>query len=187
MRDYIRLAGTLLLVCIVAAALLGFTNIVTYDKIVEQTIKANDEARKAVLANATSFDMIDFSNPELSTVLEVYEAKNNDNIVGYAVKVAPKGYAGTVYVMVGIDVNGIIQGVKVGDNNETPGLGKNAEAPSFQNQYNGKTWDTSVNVIKNGTPKDSEIVAVAGATITSKAVTKGVNEALVAIKELTGK
>jgi electron transport complex protein RnfG len=155
---------------------------------------ASDEARKAVLADADGFEMLDestfstiASNPKYSFITEVYTAKAGSDIVGYAIKVAPKGYAGAVEVVVGISADGTVQGIKVGNNNETPGLGKNAATPKFQDQFAGKTWDNLINVIKSGTPKDNEIAAIAGATITSRAVTDGVNQALEAAKELSGK
>lgn len=194
MRDYIRLAGTLMVVCIVAAALLGFTNDFTKDKIAMQIALANDEARKQVLPTAETFEKIDDANlselknkADFDTVLEIYEAKKAGTTIGYAMKVGPKGYAGPVEIMVGVDTNGVIQGIKVGTNTETPGLGKNAENPTFQKQFKDKSWDTEIKVIKNGTPKDDEIVALSGATITSRAVTNGVNQAAKAAKELSGK
>jgi electron transport complex protein RnfG len=193
-RDYIRLSGVLLIVCAIAAALLGYTNEITYERIQEQLVIASDEARKAVLADADGFEMLDestfstiASNPKYSFVTEVYTAKAGNDIVGYAIKVAPKGYAGAVEVVVGVSADGTLQGIKVGNNNETPGLGKNAATPKFQDQFKGKTWDSLINVIKSGTPKDNEIAAIAGATITSRAVTDGVNQALEAAKELSGK
>lgn len=194
MRDYIRLAGVLLIVCAIAAALLGYTNEITYEKIQEQLVKASDEARKAVLPDADAFEKIDDgtltsmkANEKFSFVSEIYTAKAGANVVGYTVKVAPKGYAGAVEVVVGVTVDGTIQGIRVGNNNETPGLGKNAATPKFQDQFSKKTWASPLNVIKSGTPKDNEIAALAGATITSRAVTDGVNQALEAAKELSGK
>lgn len=194
MRDYIRLAGVLLIVCAIAAALLGYTNEITYDKIQEQLVKASDEARKAVLPGADSFEKLDDStfstiesNAKYNFITEIYTAKAGGNIAGYAVKVAPKGYGGAVDVVIGVTADGTIQGIRVGNNNETPGLGKNAATPKFQEQFNGKVWGNPINVIKSGTPKDNEIAALSGATITSRAVTDGVNQALEAAKELSGK
>lgn len=194
MRDYIRLAGILFLVCAVAAAALGFTNSATYDKIQEQQVIANNEAKKAVLPDAEEFEKLDDSafseiksNAKYNFITEIYEAKAGGNIVGYAVQAAPKGYGGIVNIVVGIAADGSIQGVKVGNNSETPGLGKKSETPKFQDQFSGKTWESAINVIKNGTPNDNGIAAISGATITSKAVTAGVNQALEAAKELSGK
>lgn len=184
MRDYVRLTGVLVAVCIIAALLIGGTNAFTYDKIQQQIEKANDEARKHVLPDAQEFENLQYTNPNYSIVQEVYAAKSGGNIIGYAVKVAPKGFSGPVEIIVGVGVDGTVQGVKVGNNSETPGLGKNAEKPVFQGQFAGKSWDKEVLVIKSGTPKDNEIVAIAGSTITSNAVTLGVNQALAVAKEL---
>jgi len=193
-RDYIRLAGVLLLVCAIAAAGLGYTNAVTYEKIQEQLVIASDEARKTVLPGADAFEKLDDStfsalksNDKYKFVTEIYTAKAGGSIIGYAVKVAPKGYAGAIDVVVGVTADGSVQGIKVGNNNETPGLGKNAATPKFQDQFGGKTWGNPINVIKSGTPKDNEIAALAGATITSRAIADGVNQALEAAKELSGK
>lgn len=194
MRDYVKLAGVLFIICAIAAAALGFTNDVTYLKIEEQIVKANTEARKQVLSTADEFVLLDEaamanikSNPDYSIVKEVYQAKAGGNLIGHTVAVTPKGYAGSIEIIVGVDANGAVQGIKVGSNTETPGLGKNAEKPAFSNQYNGKTWDNAISVIKSGTPKENEISAIAGSTITSKAVTAGVNKAMAVAKELSGK
>jgi len=193
-RDYIKLAGVLLLICAVAAALLGYTNEITYGRIQEQLVKASDEARKAVLPDADTFEQLDDStfneiktNAKYDLVTEIYLAKAGENVVGYAVKVAPKGYGGAVEIVAGITTDGTLQGIKVGNNNETPGLGKNAATPKFQEQFSGKNWSNPIDVIKSGTPKDNEIAALSGATITSRAVAGGVNQALEAAKELSGK
>jgi electron transport complex protein RnfG len=193
-RDYIRLTGVLLIICVIAAMLLGLTNEVTYEKIAFQIEKANNEAREIVLPAADEFAKLEAAalatiqaNPDYSIVRDVYEAKTGGTLIGYTVMVAPKGYSGAIEMIVGVDLNGVVQGVKVGTNNETPGLGKNAEKPAFSNQYKNKTWDSLINVIKNGTPKENEIVAIAGSTITSKGVTAGVNKAMAVAKELSGK
>ena len=194
MRDYIRLAGVLFLVCAVAAAALGFTNAATFDRIQEQQIIANNEAKKAVLPEADEFEKLDdgtfstiVSNEKYNYIKAIYVAKAGGNVVGYAVQAAPKGYGGAIDVVVGITTDGSLQGIKVGKNTETPGLGQKSETPKFQEQFSGKTWESPINVKKSGTPKDNEIAAISGATITSKAVAEGVNQALDAARELSGK
>ncbi len=194
MRDYIKLTGILFIICAVAAASLGYTNAITYDKIQEQLVIAGNEAKKAVLPGADTFEEIEDSafsaiqsNSKYNYIEEIYAAKAGGNIIGYTVKAVPKGYGGSMDIIVGVDIDGSLQGVRVGNNSETPGLGKKAETPKFQEQYIGKTWEGSIDVIKNGTPKDNEIAAISGATVTSGAVTDGVNQALQAVKELLGK
>lgn len=193
MRDYIRLTGVLLIICVIAAGVLGVTNAVTSDKIAEQAVLANDNARREVLGEATEFNKIEgdkideiLAKQDYDVIDEVFEAKAGGQIVGYTIKTIPKGYGGTVEIIIGINKEGKLSGIKVGNNTETPGLGKNAATPKFQNQFKDKDWDKNVQVIKNGTPKDNEILSIAGATITSNAVTKGVNQALKLAKELSG-
>ncbi|MDF2892449.1 MAG: electron transport complex, RnfABCDGE type, subunit [Clostridia bacterium] len=194
MRDYIRLSGVLFIVCAIAAVLLGFTNEVTFEKIAAQIEKANNEARQIVLPASDEFTKLDETklaeikaNPDYSIVRDVYEAKTGGSLTGYTVMVAPKGYGGAIEMIVGIDANGTVQGIKIGTNNETPGLGKNAEKPAFSDQYKNKTWDSQISVIKSGTPKENEISAIAGSTITSKGVTEGVNKAMAVAKDLLSK
>ncbi len=194
MRDYIRLTGVLLIVCVVAAGVLSATNAVTYEKIAEQIIKENDAARRIVLPDATEFVKIDegdldgvLDKPNYSIIEEIYSGKSQDKIIGYTVKTVPKGYGGTVEIIIGIDTEGNVKGIKMGENSETPGLGKNAATPKFQEQFKGKNWDNGVSVIKNGTPKEDEVLSITGATVTSNAVTSGVNAALELAKELSNK
>ena len=193
MRDYVRLTGVLLIVCIIAAGILSVTNAITSEKIVEQAIRANDEARREVLSDATDFIKIEgdkineiLAKPDYDVIDEVFEGKSEGQNVGYTIKASPKGYGGVVEIIIGINKAGKVSGIKVGNNTETPGLGKNAATPKFQEQFKDKDWDKGISVIKNGTPKDNEILSIAGATITSNAVTKGVNEALNLAKELSG-
>ena len=69
---------------------------------------------------------------------------------------------------------------------ETAGLGMRAKDDSFTSQYTNKKVD-SYKVTKQGASSDNEIDALSGSTITSKAVTNGVNSALVAFKNISGK
>ena len=145
MRDYVRLTGVLLVVCVVAAALLGATNYITVDKIAEQAALANDQARRSVLSQAQEFTMLEgqeinelLAKTDYDSVREVYEAKVDGNIIGYAIKTSPKGYGGEIEVMVGVDMEGKVTRINVGNNNETPGLGQNATKPEFQAQFTSR-------------------------------------------------
>jgi len=85
--------------------------------------------------------------------------------------VTVKGYGGDIDVTVGINADGTIEGVQIGgDNfNETEGLGARALEADFRNQFIGKSGPVSYG---------DGIDAIAGATITSTAVLKAINEAL---------
>ncbi|MDO5010560.1 MAG: RnfABCDGE type electron transport complex subunit G [Intestinibacter bartlettii] len=181
-KDMFKLGLNLLIISAVAALLLAFTNSVTADTIAKRSEQANAEARKLVLESAQDFEEvkdIKTDNSKGVEVSEIYEAKDaSGNVVGYTLKVLPSGYGGTIELMVGIDsANGQVSGINVVSNSETAGLGAKSTDPEFSDQYKGKPLE-ELSVLKNGTPGDTEIKAISGATITSTAVTNGVDAAI---------
>ena len=74
--------------------------------------------------------------------------------------------------IVGIGIDKHITGISIGKHNETAGLGANATKPSFKDKFRGKLHPELVKIPSND---NQEIVAITGATITSQAVTDGVN------------
>ncbi|MCC2705239.1 RnfABCDGE type electron transport complex subunit G [Intestinibacter bartlettii] len=181
-KDMFKLGLNLLIISAVAALLLALTNSVTASTIAQRNEQANAEARKLVLESAQDFEQVKdvkTDNSKGVEVSEIYEAKDaSGNTVGYTLKVLPSGYGGTIELMVGIDsVKGQVSGINVVSNSETAGLGAKATNPEFSDQYKGKPLE-ELSVLKNGTPGDTEIKAISGATITSTAVTNGVDAAI---------
>ena len=181
-KDMFKLGLNLLIISAVAALLLALTNSVTASTIAQRNEQANAEARKLVLESAQDFEEVKdvkTDNSKGVKVSEIYEAKEaSGNTVGYTLKVLPSGYGGTIELMVGIDsAKGQVSGINVVSNSETAGLGAKATNPEFSDQYKGKPLE-ELSVLKNGTPGDTEIKAISGATITSTAVTNGVDAAI---------
>ena len=181
-KDMFKLGLNLLIISAVAALLLALTNSVTASTIAQRNEQANAEARKLVLESAQDFEQVKdvkTDNSKGVKVSEIYEAKDaSGNTVGYTLKVLPSGYGGTIELMVGIDsAKGQVSGINVVSNSETAGLGAKATDPEFSDQYKGKPLE-ELSVLKNGTPGDTEIKAISGATITSTAVTNGVDAAI---------
>ena len=181
-KDMFKLGLNLLIISAVAAFLLALTNSVTASTIAQRNEQANAEARKLVLESAQDFEEVKdvkTDNSKGVEVSEIYEAKDaSGNTVGYTLKVLPSGYGGTIELMVGIDsAKGQVSGINVVSNSETAGLGAKSTDPEFSDQYKGKPLE-ELSVLKNGTPGDTEIKAISGATITSTAVTNGVDAAI---------
>ncbi len=181
-KDMFKLGLNLLIISAVAALLLALTNSVTASTIAQRNEQANAEARKLVLESAQDFEQVKdvkTDNSKGVEVSEIYEAKDaSGNTVGYTLKVLPSGYGGTIELMVGIDsAKGQVSGINVVSNSETAGLGAKSTDPEFSDQYKGKPLK-ELSVLKNGTPGDTEIKAISGATITSTAVTNGVDAAI---------
>ena len=104
MNSILKLGLNLFVICAVAAGLLAGTNQITAPLIEQRNEQANNEARQAVLADATEFKILDSKNYKSSSdveVVEVYEGLNGSEVAGYTIKVLPKGYGGEIELMVG--------------------------------------------------------------------------------------
>lgn len=176
MRETIKLGLTLCVVGSIAAAVLGISNEITSPVIKQTEVRKNTEARQSVLADAKEFDEVKVDNVE--GIIEVFKGTNGGEEVGYTIKVEIGGFSGPVEILVGIDKTGLVTGMKVLSNSETPGLGKNAEKPEFQASFSGKNSKDKVEVSKTKPEKDNQVQAMTGATITTQAVADGVNLAL---------
>ena len=174
-NDIIKPVAVLLAICIIIPLALSLTNRITKDKIAELDEKNSSETM-ASLIKADSFTEEEFKDGENDFTYNL--ALKDGEIVGYIFKTAEKGYGGDVSVMTAVNVDGTVKSVAVLDvSNETPGLGQNAAKESFYTQYEGKT--SGISLLKNGADSaKNEVNAVTGATITSTAVNKAVNQAL---------
>lgn len=173
--DVFKAIIVLTVVCLVISAALAFTNNITKDKIAEMEQASASAAMEALIPNA-EYPEANLSHIEELKNYKIYTATKNGETVGYIITTSAKGYGGDVTVMTAISTDKKVIGVNIlSAADETPGLGQNATKPEFYNQFIGKTL--GVTVVKNGA-KDNEINAVTGATITSRAVTAAINEAL---------
>lgn len=172
--DILKPVVVLLAICIVIPLALAVTNSVTSDRIAELDSKNSMEAMQSLI-EADEFVEAEFGEKDSFIY---HKAVKNGNSVGYIFSTKAKGYGGDVSVMTAIDTNGVVLSVAILDvSNETPGLGQNAAKEGFYSQFQGKK--DGINLLKNGAnAENNEIDAVTGATITSRAVTNAVNEAL---------
>jgi len=120
--------------------------------------------------------------------VKVYAAYDQaGSLKGIAAEGEGKGYADTVRVMFAYDpARQVITGMGVVSMRETPGIGdkittdqafiKNFEALDVQLADDLKALAHAVKVVKHGSKQNPwEIDAIAGATVTSKAVGRGIN------------
>lgn len=162
----------LLVICVVSAALLGGTNMLTEEKIASIEAEAKAEAMQVVMSDAVSFSEAVIA----SETLEYSAALDADGkITGYAFTSTENGYGGEIKVMVGINIDGTVKKLQVlSADNETPGLGQNIKKDSFLDQFIGKLGE--ITVTKNS-PSGNEIQALTSATISSSSVARAVNAA----------
>ncbi len=168
------------LITFVCALLLGVINSVTKDKIEQNGIETRNAAMSEIVPDAEFTDVevpADFATPadkNQPVVSGVYQATLDGAEAGYCVEVNPKGFGGALKMIVGINADGTVAGIKVTEASETPGLGAKAQSDkNWVAQFAGQPADGSLAVSKDG----GTINAITGATITSRAVTLGVNTA----------
>lgn len=183
MKEMLRLGLVLFIVASISALVLSYTNQITAPLIAQKSEEAGKQSRQAVLPEASEFKKIEGVDFGSDIVSEVYEGYSGSDIKGYVARALPVGYSGPVEVIVGINLDGSISGVSIGTHTETPGLGSKASG-EFKDQYQGMKTNVPAEVIKSGQPKENEVVAISGATITSRAVTTGINEAAKAVLEI---
>ena len=154
----------LFLICLVSTALLALANNVTAPIIDELAIQTEIEARKTVLTTAETFEEKDLDGTKYVVGLD-----KDGNEVGMVFTTTAKSYGGEIIVMTAIDTEGKIAGVEILQINDTPGLGMNANKPEEKEKYSG--MNDTITVLKNGAKaQNNEVDAIAGATISSKAV-----------------
>lgn len=176
---------TLFIICLIITGLLAGTNLLTKDIIAAQKAANEEASRKVVLAAAESFEESTLAEQNGETKYFIgKDASGND--VGCVFTTKAKGYGGDVEVMTGIGADGMVGGVVILSQNETPGLGANAEKETFRDQYKKAAPDNGFSVVKSGSAGDGQISALTGATITSAAVTDAVNEAIRLYHEVKG-
>ena len=181
--------GVLAGFALVAALLLGMADLVTRDVIqlrLEEDLKAKlEEVIPAelhdndLLLDTITLPSADANLGAAETI--VYLAKKAGEINGICFKfVAPDGYAGAISLVMGIDKNGEILGVRVISHTETPGLGDKIEISKSKwvLSFDGKSLE-NVGFEKWAVKKDNGIFdQFSGATITPRKVVLAIRRGL---------
>lgn len=188
----------LFVITLLAGLGLGLVYEVTKNPIAEANAKAKQEAYQRVYSDAKEFaadeaidkkveDSAQFLSDNAldgAVISEVLIANDESgNAIGYVVSfVAKEGYGGDISLSMGMTNEGEITGLEVLSASETAGLGANCTKADFKDQFKGKNVD-AIEYTKDGATADNQIDAISGATITTKAVTKGVNAAIAFLKQ----
>lgn len=177
MRDTIRLSLILGLICVVSALVLSGVDSLTRRRVEQADESKLVEALALVLPGDHTFEALegldDALEGHLGSVTEVFAASGEDS-PGIAAKARPQGYGGQIDVVVGVTSDGLISGVQIVSQSETPGLGSEVTREAFTDQFRGSSSPESVMVRQDGGSVD----AITGATISSRAVASGVRDVL---------
>lgn len=176
MKNIIKPGIVLLIISVIAAAILGYVNAITAKPIEEADANTKMEKMKEVYNTEEWGEEVIVSDKKYDKITSITSYTPTKDGSAYAFSVETKGFASGLKLMIGIDKDSKITGLAVVDcSNETPGLGANAKNESFYGQFADKKGKLSVVKPGLGEPKDTEIVALTGATITSNAVVEATN------------
>lgn len=173
-KDFGKPIVVLGVICLITSLLLAVTNGVTAPIIEENAARTANETRRALLPAAEGFTEVAVPAGAAENVTEIYSA---DNGAGFVVTAQAKGYGGDVPVMVAFNAEGSIAAVKFLDNSETPGLGQKVKTDAFQSQFSGMAAEAFTL---------SDVDALTGATISSRAAVTAVNAAIAAYETVKG-
>ncbi len=182
---------------LVLGLLLGIVYGITKEPIAEAEKAALDEAYRVVFEEAETFEEDDsfdaekaaealasseYPNDEITAVNKALDASGN--VLGYVLNVTShEGSQADISFSVGIQDDGTLNGYSVTTISETPGLGMLVTEEPFYSQFENKA-EESYDVVKTEAAADNEIQAVTGATISSRAITNGVNACLVYFRDV---
>lgn len=197
----IKDALALTLITLVAGVALGGVYEITKDPIAKQEAQAKAEAYEQVFTDAAAFEAVEMDDTLTKTIRnqldqEGYKAQSIEEVMraedqsgetlGYAFTVVTsEGYGGDIRFSMGVQNDGTLNGISILSIGETAGLGMNADTPAFQDQFVGKQVE-KLQYTKNGATQDDEINAISGATVTTNAMTNGVNAGLCAFRVMEG-
>lgn len=189
-KSMIKDALILFAITLVAGLLLGVVYDITKEPIAQQKAKAKTEANKNVFAAAESFEACasfdaagaqealsaaGLSGMDIDEVSAALDATGN--LLGYVITVTDhEGYGGDIQFSMGVTLDGTLNGISLLSISETAGLGMKA-GDVLVPQFSDKNVE-QFTYTKSGSTNDSEIDAISGATITTKAVVNGVNAGL---------
>jgi len=169
--------------------LIAATNAALSERINYNTQKKLNDLMKGLITDANDFEkaipdvVID---PAKGTKTDVYKAVDRTGrVLGFAYVAEGSGFADKIKLVVALDGKcEKFLGFKVLFSNETPGFGSRIGEDFFSSQFKDAPA-AELTLVKAGEPSriDSEIVAISGATVSSEAVIKTINNSIEKIKQ----
>lgn len=181
MREIIKLSVFLLVVAGIAGAGLSYVNSLAGPLIEKQILQNKLDSFREVYPPGEKVEdetAAYLQDPHDPVVKEVNIAYRGGVPAGVIYAVETKGYSGPISILAGFDIaTARITAIKVLSQRETPGLGAKATESRFRDRYRDKSAGIALEVTKTAPAKEHQVQAITASTITSKAVTLGVNAA----------
>lgn len=198
MKELIKNTFVMLIITIVAGGILGFVYDSTKDVIAKQEEEKKILAYKTVFEEAEDFNELSleiddslkseftdagFASEDIDGLVVAKNAAGQN--LGYIILITThEGYGGDISFTMGVKNDGTLNGISLLSISETAGLGMEAGkvlVPQFKDRKAAQFTYT-----KTGALQPDEIDAISGATITTNAITNGVNLGLYYFNEYLG-
>jgi electron transport complex protein RnfG len=173
-----RLVLVLAVICMVSGLALAGVYEMTKERIAYELKMEVIRSLEAVLPDMPidpDNDFIEMSREDGSPV-KVFRSATDDGIRGVAFQVvAPDGYSGNIFIMMGVLPDATLGGIEILSHAETPGLGSAITEEEWKGTLRGKSLENAdLRVKKDG----GEIDQITGATISPRAVVGAVKKGL---------
>jgi len=183
-NDLVVTGGKLALICVIAALSLGVVNAITEPEIERVKQRQLEEALAYVSLGGELGDPVEVGE---RTVREYYplDVDRNGEYDGYVVSLIGIGYGGDMKLLAAYGESGEVRAVSLLDNAETPGLGKEAERPSYMEKFVGTGGDTPVPTSKQMLSQ-AQADAISGASLTFMGIGDALEAGSQFVKRLGG-
>jgi len=179
MKDITRIIVVLTLTCVVCALFLALVSSVTAERIKDNATKNNNDA---ITALAPLAQRVEKTVVDSQTLYKLFDRQ--ENLIGYAFLAQGQGYAGTIKIVAVLDSGlSTLEGIKVVESVETPGLGGRIVESFFDSQFKGLPVLPAIIALKDNPSKKNEIKTITGATISSRAVVSILNKRIETIRK----
>lgn len=168
-NSILKIALNLAGACIISGIIIATVYFLTADTAKQKQAELQTLALKSLVTEADQYTPIEGK-------AGWYTATQNGKVIAYIVPSESKGYGGTIKLLVAVGPDTKVIKYTILDAKETPGLGDKASKSPFMDQFAGKA-SANLKVTKDASNKD-DIQAISGATITSRAVTLAVKNAV---------
>ena len=172
-----KVAINLIGACLISGVIIGIVYFITAPIAVEKNEMMTQESMKALVNDADTFK-------EVSGKEKWFTAEKDGEVIAYVVPGESKGYGGAIKMLVAVSSDGKVIDYSILTSNETPGLGSKAAEEPFKGQFKGKQAESLI--VTKDASKTENIQAMTGATISSKAVTLAVKDAVEEVVQFTG-
>ncbi len=180
MKLMAHMIATLAIIGIVSGGTLAVINNWAEPLIAANKKLVTENAIFLVQPNGKSYEKVKSKDNEIYKVFD-----ENKELIGYSIVFTGNGFQGAIRSMVGLDKElKKITSIEVLEQSETPGLGTRITEPSFKDQFNNLETEPQINWLKTPPEKPNEIMAITGATISSKSIVAILNEGISKVRTL---